>query len=356
MKKILVSGGVGFIGTHILKYILETTDWEIVCLDRYDTSGNINRLPEFVTEEQKKRIKVVYHDLKAPINEFTSKRIGKVDHVLHLAASSHVDRSIADPLSFIMDNVVGTTNLLIWAKDGGMKKVFKNLIEEVNSETTEEELNAEFAYTGKFINFSTDESLGAAPLGINHKEDSPHLPSNPYAASKAGQEDIGYSFFITYGLPVITTHTMNNFGEMQHPEKLVPKTIRSVIEGTPMPIFAKLDVTGQLKAVGSRFWLHCKNTASAVMFLFEKGNSGESYNIIGFDELTNLEMAEKIAAIVGKPLIYKFVDVYKVRNGHDARYSLDGSKMRDMGWKPIVNFEDSLKETVEFTIKHPEWI
>lgn len=347
MKRIVITGGVGFIGAHIIKYILETTDWEIVCIDRYDTSGNINRLVEFISDEQKKRIKVVYHDLKAPINEFTSKKIGQVDHVLHLAASSHVDRSIKDPLSFIMDNVVGTTNLLIWAENGGMKKEH-----DFDPYKSDHVCNH---YTGKFINFSTDESFGSAPIGVNHKEDSPHLPSNPYAASKAGQEDIGYSFFITYGLPVITTHTMNNFGEMQHPEKLVPKTIRSVLEGTSMPIFAQINATGQLEAVGSRFWLHCKNTASAVMFLFEKGNSGESYNIIGFDELTNLEMAKKIAKIIGKPLLYNFVDVYKVRNGHDPRYALDGTKMRDLGWKPIVNFEDSLKETVEWTLKHNEW-
>lgn len=348
-KKILITGAAGFIGAHIVKYILETTDWNIVCLDRYDTSGNINRLAAYIPEDQKKRVDVVYHDLKAPINEFTSRRIGTVDNILHLAASSHVDRSIEDPASFIMDNVVGTTNLLIWAKDGGMRSTWEH------PEAPTAEGAGKKIYLGKFINFSTDEVFGPAADGHAHGEDEPHRPSNPYSASKSGQEAIGFAFKVTYGLPVITTHTMNNFGEMQHPEKLVPAVIRNVLTEKPMPIFAKLNDNGDLEAVGSRFWIHCRNTASAVMFLFDKGVAGESYNIIGFDELTNLEIAEKIAAIIGKPLIPKFVDFHKVRPGHDRRYALDGSKMRDMGWTPIVNFEDSLRETVEWTMAHEEW-
>lgn len=352
MKRILVTGAAGFIGYHLVKYILENTDWNIVCLDRYDTSGNINRLASYITEDQKKRVTIVYHDLKAPINEFTSKALGQVDHVVHLAASSHVDRSIEDPVSFVMDNVVGTTNLLVWAKDGGMRRIIHRNRFEVDMGF---DYMPDTEYTGKFINFSTDEVFGPAPDGYAHKEDDPHKGSNPYSASKSGQEDMGYAFHVTYGLPVITTHTMNNFGEMQHPEKLVPRTIRSVIEGKPMPIFAKLNDAGELEAIGSRFWIHCKNTASAVLFLLEKGNPGESYNIIGFDELTNLEIAMKVAEIVGKPLIPEFVDFHRVRPGHDRRYALDGSKMRDMGWRPIVDFDNSLKETVEWTIAHPEW-
>ena len=175
------------------------------------------------------------------------------------------------------------------------------------------------------------------------------------AASKSGQEAFGYAFFITYGLPVITTHTMNNFGERQHPEKLVPKTIRSVIQGKPMPIFASLNKKGKLEAVGSRFWIHCVNTSSACLFLLKHGVVGESYNIIGFDELTNLEIAEKVAKMIGKPLIPKFVDFHATRPGHDMRYALSGAKLKKLGWKPEVTFEESLKRTVEFSLKHPEW-
>lgn len=332
MKRLLLTGGMGFIGTHVISYILKNTDWEIVSLDRLDFSGNPNRVREIIDQSiARGRVTSVWWDLKAPLNEQVSKTLGQFDHVIHLAASSHVDRSISDPLSFVMDNVVGTTNLLVWAKNGGLRK------------------------DGKFLNFSTDESFGPAPVGYAHKESDPHRPSNPYAASKAGQEDIGYAFHVTYGLPVITTHTMNNFGEAQHPEKLVPRTIRSVIEGTDMPIFAELQDNGDLKAVGSRYWLHCTNTASAILFLLDKGTAGEAYNIIGFDELTNLEMAQKIADIIGKPLLYKLVDVYKVRNGHDPRYALDGSKMKELGWVPEVSFEESLKKTVEWTLANPEW-
>ncbi len=336
MRRILITGAAGFIGAHVVRYILDTTDAEIVCLDRFDTSGNINRLAEVVKDEEKTRLKVVYHDLKAEINQFTAKRIGEIDDVIHLAASSHVDRSISDPMSFIMDNVVGTTNLLNWAKNGGMSR-------------------SGDGYKGKFINFSTDEVFGPAPVGYAHGENDPHYPSNPYSASKSGQEAIGYAFYVTYGLPVITTHTMNNFGERQHPEKLVPRTIKSVLEGLEMPIFAELGEDGQLKAVGSRYWMHSKNTAHAIMFLLEKGVSGEAYNIIGFDELTNLEIAEKIAGIIGQPLKAKFVDFHKTRPGHDRRYALDGSKMRDMGWTPVVDFEESLRQVVEFTKNNPQW-
>jgi len=312
MKRILITGGAGFVGSHVVKFFLENTGWDLVIMDRLDFSGTLHRLEEVVTPEDKKRVTFVHHDLKSPINDFVSKEIGEVDHVIHLAASSHVDRSLSDPMSFIMDNVVGTTNLLLWAKDGGMRRLYKS-IEGMQTKT------GDFEYAGKFLNFSTDESVGPAPEGVNHTEDAPHRPSNPYSASKAGQEDIGYAFHVSYGLPVITTRTMNNYGTMQTPEKLIPKTIRSVVEGKPMPIFAQLNDEGKLEAVGSRFWLNTKNTASAVLFLLLHGKAGEIYNIIGFDELTNLEIAEKVAFFVGKPLIPEFVDFHKTRKGNDRR-------------------------------------
>lgn len=330
MARVLITGGAGFIGHHLVDYILQKTDWDVVIMDRLDTSGTLNRIADLpVFQEQKKRVRFVWHDLKAPVGESIVRACGDITHILHLAASSHVDRSIEDPALFAMDNVVGTVNLLQYARTP------KNL--------------------QMFLNFSTDEVFGPAPEGHAHGEDEAHRPSNPYSASKSGQEAFGYAFFITYGLPVVTTHTMNNFGERQHPEKLVPKTIRSVLEGTPMPIFATLGETGKLEAVGSRFWIHAWNTASAVMFLFTHGKPGESYNIIGFDELSNLAIAEKVAAIIGKPLIPEYVDFHKTRPGHDRRYALDGTKMKEMGWVPEVSFEESLERTVKFTVDNPEW-
>ncbi len=333
MKKCLISGAVGFIGAHVVEYILQKTDWDLVLIDRLDFSGTLHRLTEVITPENKSRVTFVWHDLKAPINEFVAKKIGNdIDYIIHLAASSHVDRSIQDPLSFIMDNVVGTTNLLNFARTLPSLK--------------------------KFINFSTDETMGPAPEGYKHTENDPHRPSNPYAASKAGQEDIGYAFYITYGLPVITTRTMNNFSIRQQPEKLIPKAIRSIIGGVPMPIFAQINVMGELEAVGSRVWLHCTNTADAVLFLLDKGAPGETYNVIGADEFTNLEVAQKVADIIGKPLIPEFVDFHAVRPGHDRRYSLDGSKMRDMGWEPVIDFDTGLRQTVEWYLdpRNAAWI
>lgn len=329
-KRVLITGAAGFIGHHLLDYLLQKTDWDFVLLDRLDVSGDLGRVRDMPSyEKNKDRLQFEWHDLKAPIGESLSKRLGDPHYIIHLAASSHVDRSIEDPLLFAMDNVIGTVNILNFARTS------KNL--------------------EKFINFSTDEVFGPAPEGHAHSEDEPHRPSNPYSASKSGQEAFGYAFYITYGLPVITTHTMNNFGERQHPEKLVPKTIRSVIRGEPMPIFAKLNKKGKLEAVGSRFWIHCINTASAVLFLLKHGKPGESYNIIGFDELTNLEIAEKVAKIIGKPLIPKFVDFHAVRPGHDRRYALSGEKLKKMGWKPEVSFEESLKRVVNFTLQNPKW-
>lgn len=329
--KILITGGAGFIGHHYIQYVLKNTDWDIVCLDRLDLSGSLGRLVEtaYSRDDYTKRIKFVFHDLKAAINEFTAKEIGNdIDYIVHFAASSHVDRSIEDPMSFIMDNVVGTTNLLMFAR------TLPNL--------------------KKFINFSTDESMGAAPEGVFHTEWSPHKPSNPYAASKAGQEDIGYAFFKTYGLPVITTHTMNNFGERQHPEKLIPKAIRCALNGDKMPIYSEI-VDGVKKSVGSRVWIYTEDTCDAIDFILKNGVPGEKYNVIGFDEKTNEEVVQAVSTVIGKEINVDFVDFHETRPGHDRRYALDGSKLKELGWTPKHTFEEGIRKVVQFTLDNPKW-
>ena len=359
MKKVLITGGAGFIGHHLIDYVLQKTDWEIVLLDRLDLSGNLNRFSELESYKQNRdRVKFVWHDLKAEINEFVSNDIGEVDYIVHLAASSHVDRSIEDPVSFAMDNVVGTTNLLNWARKKmvcsacGSKKPVEG--ESITKNCACQTNDNPYNKLKKFLNFSTDEVFGPAEVGHDHKENEEHKPSNPYSASKSGQGAMGYAFFVTYGLPVVTSYTMNNFGERQHPEKLIPACIRNVIAGKEMPIFAELE-GDDLKAVGSRFWLHSWNTASAVVFLLDNAVIGESYNVVGFDEFTNLEICEQIAEIIGKPLIPKFVDFHEVRPGHDRRYSLDGTKLKELGWEPEVDFAGSMKKVVEFTMTNEKW-
>ena len=149
---------------------------------------------------------------------------------------------------------------------------------------------------------------------------------------------------------------MNNFGERQHPEKLIPKTISSVLNEEEMPIFAELDESGKLQAVGSRYWIYAQDTASAVVFLLDNGTVGEEYNIIGFDELSNLDIATKASEIIGKELKPKFVDFHKTRPGHDRRYALDGTKMAQMGWKPEVGFQEGLERTVKFSLANDQWL
>jgi len=195
MKKALITGGAGFIAHHMIGYLLNNTDWEIITLDRLDYSGNLNRLHDLMLgfdPEVRKRVRIVHHDLKAELNPLVRNEIGQVDYVLHLAAGSHVDRSIDYPMEFVMDNVVGTCNILEFARSQD---------------------NLE-----RFIYFSTDEVFGPAPDGIKYKENDRYNSTNPYSASKAGGEELAVAYENTYGLPVYITHTMNVFGERQHPK------------------------------------------------------------------------------------------------------------------------------------------
>ena len=325
--RVLITGGAGFIGHHLCEHILRNTDWEIVSLDRLDTSGNLNRLADLpVWQKEKQRVRIVFHDLKAAINGQLNSQIGRVDYILHLAAASHVDRSIEDPVSFVMDNVVGTANLLEWARRHDRLQ--------------------------RFIYFSTDEVFGPAPSGVFYKEWDRYKSGNPYAASKAGAEELCVAYENTYKMPVMVGHCMNVIGERQSPEKYVPSTIRKVLAGEQVLIHADPTCT----IPGSRFYIHARNVADATLFLLDNGKSGDKYNIVGEREVNNLEMAQSIAAILGKPLDYKLISFHASRPGHDLRYSLDGSKMAEMGWKPPKTFEESLEKTVRWSVAHPEWL
>jgi len=328
MRKALITGGAGFIGHHLIEHILKNTDLEIICLDRLDVSGNLNRLDEVISQDNlyKKRFKFIYHDLRAEINSQLAKQIGNPDLIFHLAASSHVDRSIQDPMGFVMDNVVGTVNLLNYAR------------------TID---NLEYLQ-----NFSTDEVFGDAPEGTAYQEWDRHWPKNPYSASKSGAEAMGTSFACTYGLPVITTNCMNVIGERQHPEKFLPMCIKRVLNGQRIYIHT---YPGRQKA-GTRFYIHARNVADASLFLTENGYKGEKYNLVGQKEVSNLELAEFVAKVLDKPLDYEMVDFHSNRPGHDLRYALEDTKLCAMGYEYPTEFWYSLEKTIKWTIENQRWL
>ena len=337
-KKILITGGAGFIAHHVIDKILSTTDWEIITLDRLDFSGNLNRLKEVVSlypESEQKRVKVVHHDLKAELNPEIIATIGHVDLISHLAAGSHVDRSITYPLEFVMDNVVGTANILDYARK------LDNL--------------ERFAY------FSTDEVFGPAPKGVNYKENDRYNSTNPYSASKAGAEELVVAFENTYGLPSIITHTMNVFGERQNPEKYIPMVIKKVRDSEVVTVHSNKEKT----VAGSRHYIHAEDVADALMFLFnynissmepdKTGAKCQKFNIVGKDEIDNLSLAQFIAKVQNKNLNYEMIDFHSQRPGHDLRYALDGTKMKEMGWEPDSAY-DRLESVVNWSLKNDRWL
>ncbi len=338
-KRVLITGGAGFIAHHVVTHILKNTDWDIVTLDRLDFSGNLNRLNDVIDKfpEHKQRIKVVHHDLKAEVSPLSASFIGDVNYILHLAAGSHVDRSIEFPMEFVLDNVVGTAHILEFAR----------------KHTTLE----------KFIYFSTDEVFGPAPEGINYGERDRYNSTNPYSATKAGAEELCVAYQNTYGMPIFITHTMNVFGERQHPEKFIPLCIRRAKDGDTVSIHSNADKT----KAGSRHYIHASDVADAMLFLldlpnetvFEKDYGGAKcpkFNVVGKEEIDNLSLATMIAEAQGKELNYEMIDFHSCRPGHDLRYALSGDYMRSLGWEPKFSLRERIKEVVDWSLANEEWI
>jgi len=342
-KRLLITGGAGFIGHHVVEHFLKNTDWEIISVDRLDYSGNLNRLDDVVRRfpiEERKRVKVVWHDLRAEITPLNGNLIGPVDYILHLAASSHVDRSIEDPMSFVMDNVVGTVNILNFARTQ------KNL--------------------KRFVYFSTDEVFGPAPGTITYKERDRYNSTNPYSASKAAGEEMCVSFENTYKLPIFITHTMNVFGQRQHPEKFIPMCIRKIRNGENVTIHSDPSRT----VPGSRFYVHAADVADAMYFLLHLTSEQEAkvhepdwgdakcpkFNVVGKEEIDNLTLAKYIANAEDKELNYEMVDFHSSRPGHDLRYGLSGDYMKNLGWEPKYTLRERIKEVVDWSLANPEWI
>lgn len=333
MKNVLITGGAGFIAHHMVDYLITNTDWNIITLDRLDFSGNLNRLHDLIKDNpERKRVRTVFHDLKAEINPMIAGSIGKVDIIIHLAAGSHVDRSIEFPMEFVMDNVVGTVNIMQFAR------TCDNL--------------------ERFIYFSTDEVFGPAPLDIKYKEYDRYNSTNPYSASKAGGEEMAVAFHNTYKLPVYITHTMNVFGERQHPEKYIPMCIKKVRDGQTITVHG--DSTKTIP--GSRHYIHARDVADAIHHIINMSYDPNAnrlcpkFNIVGKQEINNLELAQIIADCQNKPLNYEMVDFHSSRPGHDLRYALCGDYMRSLGWEPKIELTDRIKQVVDWSLSRPDWL
>lgn len=334
--RVLLTGAGGFIGAHTLAHIMHNTDWHVICLDSFRHKGKTDRIAEMLMAhpDWRARTTVITHDLAAPFSDQMMHKLGDIDYIFNVASESHVDRSITDPVPFVKNNTDLILNMLEYARIVKPKA---------------------------FLQISTDEVYGAAEPGQNHPEWSIILPSNPYSASKAAQEAIAISYWRTYDVPIIITNTMNNFGEMQDPEKYLPMLMKNIYNGK------RCTVHGNDEWIGSRYYLHARNHADALLWLaqnttptmYKDGDKTvypDRYNVVGDTELNNLELAQEVAKYVGKPLYYDLVDFHATRPGHDRRYALDGSKLKNMGWKPPVTFDESLRKTVEWTMEHKEWM
>lgn len=336
MKKALITGSCGSIGIHLISYIMENTDWEVVGIDSFQHKGYKDRL-EFILNEHpewKSRIKTIHHNLTCHIPESMKKEIGEVNHIIHLAAMSDVFFSVENPVWVIKNNIESTLVMLEYAK-----------------ETPHE----------SFIYFSTDEVYGAVETPrVGHREWETHRPSNAYSASKAASEDICYSYWRSGAVKLIITNTMNNFGQMQSGSKF-PVIVQKALNNDEF-----VTIHGNDNEIGTRFYIHSSNVSDAVIYILNnlkpheheigKIDDPDRYNIVGDICLDNLEMARIIAKMMDKPLNYRMQDFHSNNPAHDIHYGLNGDKLSSLGWKPPMSFEESMLKTVKWQEEHPEWI
>ncbi len=349
VKKLLLTGGAGFIGHHVIEGVLKNTDWDIIILDCLTYAGSLKRLSSIdIWEKERERVKFVWHDLRSPISETIHKDIGgigEIDYVWHLAAESHVDRSLEDAIPFVMSNVVGTTHLLQYIK--------------------EYQTNLK-----RFVYFSTDEVFGPAPEEVFYKEEYAQNPSNPYAGSKAGAEAMCKAFAFSHKLPITITRTMNVFAERQHPEKFVPKTVKAILENRPITIHGTPEI-----GFSSRCWIHARNACDALMWVTENGEFIEKekqqdrgygvYHIVG-EEQNVVWLANRIAKVIkGRELdekkgeiSFEYIDFHKTRPGHDFRYALSGEKLKEKGFEYRISLEESFDRMIKWMIKdeNKKWL
>ncbi len=360
--RLLITGGAGFIGHHLIEHIMrgftemDPAETRICVLDRLDETASFERLSDITTwKDWRERVSTVWHDLKAPINATVVHTIneglgGRPTAILHLAAASHVDRSIVNPTSFVQDNVVGTVNLLDYVT--------------FLSETAD--CNGRLKPT--VLIFSTDEVYGPAQKGEVFVEGDRHNPGNPYAATKSAAESMARAYRNTYGLDLLITNCMNVFGERQSPEKFIPMTIRKCINGESNIVHTDPD-----GVPGSRFYLHARNCADATVFVLLNGTKDHgddacagTYHIVGYEEVSNLAVVKKVHALVSvmkklhgikvPKLDTALVDFHSVRPGHDLRYAQSGDRLANMGFGYKKSFDRALNSTVLWYLENPTWL
>lgn len=310
---ILVTGGCGFIGSNFIRHMLKKyPDYRIINIDKLTYAGNPDNLKDI---EDNSNYSFIRGDICDP--EIVNKAMKNMDYVVHFAAESHVDRSIDDGSIFVRTNILGTHTLLESAHKHGIKRL---------------------------IHVSTDEVYGSITRG-SFKETDILTPSSPYSSSKAGSDLLVQSYYITHKLPVIITRCTNNFGPYQYPEKLIPLFVTNLLENKKVPVYG----TGQ----NIRDWIYVLDHCKAVDFVLHNGSIGEIYNIGGGAEKTNLEITDKIIEIIGSDR--SMIEYVKDRLGHDLRYSLDCSKLRELGWAPEHDFDEALEETVRWYVENRWW-